>query len=279
MKLITFISSSYVDMAHNFYLQLKNFNLHKDFVIYTDNAFTADLLANKNLDCEYKIYKPELGMMDRYLYLLNHNENEIIRAGGGLKYALMNHLKHDIVYQELLKIPEDDIMMLIDTDIIIFDDFTQDIINLIHYPHKTARKYPCSFAIKYYLNANLVANKYRRFDHYLGKKVLMNGGFMGFYNSPINHNFIKHYYNQLCSYELTNIGANSDEIILTNFLETRDINICSIPDSINILSDNGHFYQPGDIEYLKKITKTFHITYAPGSTKVDFLKQSGYWFL
>lgn len=277
MKLVTFISSSYIDMAHNFYIQLMKFDMHKDFIIYVDNANTADMLASRNLNCEYKIYKPELGYMEQHAHLLQYNENDIIKPGHGLKYALMNHLKHDVAYQELIKLPEDDILILIDTDMIIFDNFLADIKNIMLYPRKISGNYPCSFAIKYYLNSLLTVSKYRRFDHFLGRKVLMNGGLMGFYNSPVNHNFMRHYYGLLCSFELSNIGANSDELIVTEFLETRDINICSIPDRINILSDSGHFYTPHDMQHLKNITKSFHITYC--KDKVQFLKESGYWHL
>ena len=94
-KILTFTTLPYLKLVHNFYLQLKKFNLNDKYVIYCDNQLTAKHTKDILPDCEIHVYKPSVPVPNELIELFNSTENEAL---GPLnkKYTYINFAKHDL---------------------------------------------------------------------------------------------------------------------------------------------------------------------------------------
>lgn len=252
MKIVTFINGFYSDIAHNLYLQLKKINRHKDLTIYCDSTHTAEYLAKKNLSCKIRTYVPFLG----------HDSMNLLtdkRASAGynsINYALLNFIKHDIVYQEIRKESVfDQYILYMDSDMIVNADFIPDLEKLMNAQKMGGGS--TILGIKYYMNFN--KNPTKTQNNHIGMRMIVNCGFMVFLNHESTLGVIVDYYKLMQSFNITKHSSNIDEIVLTDYLDNNMVSVCSIPDSINMLSDCSNIYQIQDIRGLH--TKSFHLTF------------------
>jgi len=276
MKFITLVNNQYSDIAHNFYIQLQKINRHRDFVIYCNNNATLNTMLSKNLDCTIELYSPKL--YNQNFELIHTSFTDNISKPDTKNYSILNVIKHDVVYDYLTKNPQEKYVLLVDTDIIIFDDFVDDLISIMDWKLSVNIDIePLIVAVKYYLHFN------RDLLHkiYFGKKNMINTGFMLFHNTERTLKLIRKYYSFMSNFVLDEFSMNIDELLVTNILELEHIGVSNIPDSIHMVSDVSRIYKPSDIEQLKNKTKSFHLTFTIDQkiSKIDFLKQSNYWFL
>ena len=271
MKLITFINHAYISLAHNLYLQLKKFNLHNDLIIYTSSDATYKDLLKLNLECDVKKYVP---LLFKDYYQSDLCSDDLSKCGyGNNSYSTFQFLKHDCLYQTLEK---HKYVCLLDTDTLIFSNFIENLKNLMEEKYKFGYCTTSMFAFKYYLNMNIGLDiNSPSLYHWIGKHSMINTGFMGSYQSDQTLKIIREY----CELFIPHIGKNSgniDEQILTKYFSEKTLNICSVPDNINTLSNCGYIYTPYEIKKLK--CDTFHPTFVT-SDKVDFIKECGYWLI
>lgn len=270
MKLITFITEAYVDLAHNLYLQLEKFGLNTRLIVFCDNEHTFNLFIRKKLACEARVYVPRLHNFNLQTFPLVKQPDQ--QQPGTFHYSKIISLKQDAAYQVLLEDRNNKYVTIIDVDIIIFDNFVEDLIYYMEYPFKhDAHGQIANFALKYYLNNNRnpLNNEWK------GKKSVVNTGFMCFHNSNYTLQHIERYYRMITQFVSTTDTYNIDETMLTYYIETSNINVVDLPDYINLCSDTTHMYQPEDIDRIKALTKTFHVTFT--NNKVGFMKATNNW--
>jgi len=272
MKLITFVNLAYVNFAHNLYLQLKNVGLHENLIIYTPSDKAFNTLKQLHIDCDIRKYTPLLfkECFDQNIW----SDEYTTCATGNNSYATFQLIKHDCVYQLL---QQNEYVCLIDADMIIFSNFVDDLKCLLN-SKKFGYDDTSLFAIKYYLNINVCVDldsgaKYE----WIGKYSMANTGFMGVYQSDMTFKIIEDYSKLFIPHFGKHTG-NIDEHILTKYISqgSADLRICSIPDSINTLSDCGNIYNPDQI--VKLHCHTFHPTFVSGD-KIEFIKECGQWFV
>lgn len=281
MKLVTFINESYVPIVRNFDLQLKKCNIKEEFVIYCTNKPTYDLLIDSKIDREIHLSKIDLGTTS-FSKPINKNIPLDVMTK---QYSTINIVKHHLVYKELqenIYDPTRDwhngsgMFLLVDTDMILFDNFIPDLVSLIRERHKERpfQGKPANFAFKYYLNFNRKNNGIGN----TGARSIINTGFMVFNaNQHSTIEITKEYINNLDTYVVTDKSANIDEFLITNFFDKNHQNIAHIPDHIHMVSCKSKIYQPDDIEWLKTKTKSFHLTFT--RDKIGFMKRAGHWYL
>lgn len=255
MKIVTFINGFYADIAHNLYLQLEKIDRHKDLIIYCDNYKTANALRFKKLLCKIVVYVPYLGH-DSMILL---RDKRATAGYGSINYALLNFIKHDVVYQEIRKTSVADYskyILYLDSDMIINADFIPDLVDIME-AQKQGYSGPANIGIKYYLNDN--KNPSLHYNNHIGRRMIANCGFMVFFNHETTMQIIVNYYKLMQSFNVNQDSWNVDEIVLTDYLDNHPVNVCSIPDSINMLSDCANIYRLNDIRGLH--TKSFHLTF------------------
>jgi hypothetical protein len=187
-------------------------------------------------------------------------------------------LKHDAFYQMLLK---HDHVCLIDSDMIIFEDFVDELFYWIDNQRKfKVIDTPAYLAFKYYLQIKIGVNLEQPESLYrwIGKKQLINGGLMYANNrcySTLNH--IQNY----CKLFIPHFGQlnNIDENIVTEYfgrsvLHSMD-NTFAITDHINLINNVGVKYTPEQVLKLKPMT--FHPTFE--ADKIQFIKDCNQWFV
>ena len=272
MKFLTFITEPYVDLAHNLFLQLQKFDLHHNLIVFCDNQHTFDLFSKKNLNCDTRVYKPRLNNFNLHTFPLGKQSDQ--QFPGTFHYSKIISLKQDAAYQVLLEDRNNPYVTILDVDLIIFDNFVPDLIYYMNYPHKHDKyNIVANFALKYYLNNNRnpLTNEWR------GKKSVVNTGFMCFSNSNSTLRHIEKYYEMITQFVSTTNTFNIDETMLTHYIENTDVVVVDLPDYINICSNTSHMYKSEDIEHIKFLTKTYHVTFV--SDKKSFLKETNNWYV
>jgi hypothetical protein len=252
MIIVTFINEFYVEIAYNFYLQLKKINREKNLIIFCDSRKTMQYFKDRKITCDLEIYKPLIARHD--ISLLRSKESK--SGHNSIDYALINFIKHDIVYQVLRREARTPYVTYMDSDMIINADFVPDLISLMNSP-KDGYSGSALIGIKYYLNYNKTPLK--TYNQYIGRRMIVNCGFMIFHNNESTLRIIYDYIKFMESFNVYESAGNIDEILLTDYLDHHMINICVIPDSINMLSDCGYIYPLNEIRGLH--TKTFHLTF------------------
>lgn len=271
MKIITFINYAYIDLVHNLYLQLKQFNLHKDFIIYCTDYDTANTLTNQIVDreCEVLQYSPLLlkEVLTNYQQHLCNKQLSSTTTADSDSYAIYQFLKHDAFYQTLLK---HDQICFIDADMIIRHNFVTTLQQYIQ--NNTS---PTTFGFKYYLNIRQSINtEYpHKLYQWIGKEQLINTGFIYAKQSDKSLQHVQNY----CQLFIPHFGArnNLDEMILTVYFRNVIENIVPIPDHVNLISNSGIVYTPQQVLELNPLT--FHPTFT--ADKISYIKQCNHWFL
>jgi len=272
MKFLTFITDPYVDLAHNLYLQLEKFGLNTKLIVFCDNENTFHKFAKKNLACECRVFRPRLHNFNLITFPLSQQHDQ--QFPGTFHYSKIISLKQDAAYQVLSEDRNNKYVTILDVDLIIFDNFVDDLIYYMEYPHKhDAHGHIANFALKYYLNNNRnpLNNEWK------GKKSVVNTGFMCFHNSNSTLRHIEQYYRMITQFVSTTETYNIDETMLTYYIEKSNIDVVDLPDYINICSNTAHMYQQQDIEHIKGLTKTYHVTFT--SDKIGFMKYTNNWYL
>ena len=261
MKLVTFINLSYADIAYNLYLQLKKVNLHKNLVIYTPSDNAIKYLEKLNIECDIQKYYPIL-FKDSFNDLI-WSDVHVKCAHGNNAYTTFQFIKHDCVYQLL---QHNEYVCLLDADMMVFANFENHIKELFE-SEKFGNDGISSFGFKYYLNINVsVDNNSTDKYGWIGKHSMINTGFMVTYQSDYTLQTIENY-SKLFTPHFGKHSGNIDEHVLTKYFSygSHSSNICSIPDSINTLSDCGNIYTPNKIKKLS--CDTFHPTFV-GEDKI-----------
>jgi len=269
MKLITFINQAYVDIAHNLYIQLKNVNLHKNLTIHTVSKLAYDSVVSLKLDCEVKLYKPML-CKDLFNEDLNYDDGR-----RDVEFAIQQFLKYDCFYQEVLN---HEFVCLLDADILVFEDFTNDIKILMNRTTKFESKSVSNFAFKYYLNVNIFCKDVEspKLYSWSGIHQIINSGFVVARQSDQTFNAMIDCYKHFVPH-IGKSSCNTEEQILTSYFADNRYDICSIPDSIHMLNDSGCIYPPEEARRLH--CKTFHPTFIWKKEKVDYIKKMKMWFI
>lgn len=271
MKLITFINRAYVSITYNLYLQLKQFNLHKNLLIYASSDKTFDDLSKLNLKCDIKKYTPLLFKDSYHPDLCSDNFSKC--GHGDTSYTSLQFLKHDCLYQTLL---DNKYVCLLDADILVFANFIENLKKVMDTKHKFGYDTTSLFGFKYYLNVNVATDlNSSNLYGWCGKHHIINTGFMSVYYSNETFNMIEEYCNLFTPHFSKN-STNLDEHILTKYFSNKMVNVCSITDNINTLSNSGYIYTPDEIKILN--CDTFHPTFA-NIDKVEFIKQCGRWLV
>lgn len=273
MTLITFINHAYIDICHNLYLQLKKFSRHADLIVFCTDELTYKLMNSKNLDCKVEQFRPLLfeSISDK---LTHHLGNKDLAATykRSESYSVYQFLKHDVLYQTLLT---NDHICLIDADMIIFEDFVDDLMYWMKCDRKFHHKGPSLFGFKYYLQVRtgVNPNNPETLYHWVGKEQIINTGFMYVRKceETIQHieNYTKLFFPHFDALH------NLDEHIITEYFRNIDLNVTSIKDQINLLSDSGVNYTVDEILRLKP--KTYHPTFT--FDKIQFMKDCNQWFV
>lgn len=277
MKFVTLINSQYSDIAINFYHQLKKINQQDNFVVYCDSVECKNKIAS-SIPCENYLYVPSLTNLNNLI--IKKQQNTSVLKPSTSAYSILNVIKHDVMYQYLTKNPNEQHVLLVDTDIIIFDDFTTDLVTMLSYGFKcNYEEEPSIFAFKYYLHFN----RDLLYQLYYGKKHIVNTGFMLCKNTDETLKIIEKYYTYMSGLVINDFSSNIDELIITHITETNHFGAVSIPDQVHMVSDAGTIYLPKHIPMLKKCTKSFHITFnqykSVNLDKITFMKQAGEWLI
>lgn len=271
MKLVTFINLSHANLAYNLYLQLKKVNLHKNLVIYTPSDNAIQYLEKLNIECDIQKYTPVLfkDCFNDFIW----SDDHVRCSHGNNAYTTFQFIKHDCVYQLL---QHNKYVCLLDADMMIFSNFVDDLKELLD-SQKFGIVGTSSFAFKYYLNINVTVDNPDNKYGWGGKHTIINTGFMTTHQSDYTLQTIENYSKLFIPY-FGNHSGNVDEHILTKYFSNGsfDANICSIPDSINTLSDCGNIYTSNKIKKLK--CHTFHPTFV-GGDKIEFMKECDQWFV
>ena len=276
MKFLTFVNYAYIDMAHNLYLQLKKFNRHKDLIITCTDEETKKTLGEQieNCQCEIVQYQPLLFKEIAFNYqshLINKDCASTYKESKA--YSVYQFFKHDALYQTLLK---NERVCLLDADMIIFEDFVDDLMYWVDYDRKWYHTGPALFGFKYYLQTRLSVNLSHpdSLYHWAGREQTINTGFMYVRSSDISLNHINTYTKLfLPHFEALH---NLDEHIITEYFRYIDINSTSIKDQLNLLSDVGVYYRPDEVLKLKP--KTYHPTFCY-DRKIQFIKDCNSWLV
>lgn len=275
MKFLTFVNYAYIDIVHNLYLQLKKFNRHKDLIITcTDDETKIKLIQQiQNCECEILQYQPVLfkETLSNYQSHLS-DKNYAATHLKSASYSIYQFLKHDVLYQNLIK---HESVCLLDADIIVFEDFVDPLMYWMNNNKKFKYSDPTLFGFKYYLQGRICVdiNKKESLYHWSGREQVINTGFLYL---RINDITIKHLidYTKLFVPHFGQIN-NLDEFILTEYFRNVDENITSIPDQINLVSNVGTVYSPEEVLKLKPMT--FHPTFT--GNKIQFMKDCKQWLL
>lgn len=270
MKLLTFVNLAYVDILHNLYLQLKRVGLEKDLIVYTIDDLTKEKIDSFNLECKTVVYKPSVF---KDVYDPNLFSNKLLRSGYDILYSSLQFFKHDCVYQTL---ENNEYVCLIDPDMLVYSNFVDDLKSHMNCDHKFGYTSEVNFALKYYINVNIVVDTSSPILYeWIGRCAIINGGFMAFHHSQETFDGIKGYCSKFIPHFAKHCG-NIDEHIVTNyFAYYHHHNICMIPDSINTINDCGYTYNPDQVNNLK--CHTFHPTFIVD--KVEYIRQCGQWFV
>lgn len=277
MKIVTIVNETYTDMAHNFYLQLKNFDIHKNFIVYCDNKKTLKKFKKLNLDCESRCFVATLP--NNYLHLLECDNN--IQSWDHPKWSMLQVIKHDIVHSLLCEYPNENVL-LTDTDIIIFDNPIPGIEYLLSNV-KNPYNLPLNFLVKHYYHWKRDYSKINQQQYGGHCRSIVNTGFMVFKNSEETRSHVRKYYENIVSLDYNNKCnaegcSNVDENIITDYIENNRVQCKEMPNWLNTLSDMGHVYDVEEVLGFNIKPKTYHITFTPNK-KVDFLKNCGAWLL
>lgn len=273
MKLVTFINLAYTDICHNLYLQLKKFSRHTDLIIFCTDELTYKSISSKNLDCDIRKFKPML--FESISERLNpHLDNKDLAATykSSNSYAVYQFIKHDVVFQTLL---QNDRVCLLDADMIVFEDFIDELIYWTDYEGKFHHNGPALFGFKYYLQIRTATslNHPESLYQWVGKEQIINTGFMYVRQSDITLDHINNYTKLFFPhFDALN---NLDENIMTEYFRQTNLNITSIKDQLNLLSDVGVNYTHDQV--LKLRPKTYHPTFT--SNKIQFMKDCNQWFV
>lgn len=261
-------------MVRNFYIQLKNFNIQDKYVIYCDNNVTKDTIKQYLPDCEIYVYEPSVPVPDELVNLFKSNETEAL-IPLNKKYTFINFAKHDCILQYMLS-NKNDYIIYLDADIILYNNPIPDSISLFSYTRaKGVLSQKPLMAIKYYQNglwafdSNPVEN--------IGNKMMPNCGFMVFPRSEAIVYVIQKYLNYMFSYPVTKKSGNIDEILLGLFFEHNSYGTIPIPDQINAINDRWKIWSNQNILDLK--SQSLHLTFLNHYEKINFMKQSGHWYL
>lgn len=273
MKLITFINFAYIDICYNLYLQLKQFSRHTDLVVFCTDENTYNSMTSKNLECDIQLYKPVLfaNISDK---LKHHLDNTDLAATykRSESYSVYQFLKHDVVYQTLLN---NDRVCLIDSDLIIFEDFVDELIYWMDNDNKFYHTDPATFGFKYYLQIRTGVDPLKKEHLYqwIGREKTINTGFMYVRRSDASFHHIQNYSNLfLPHFDHLN---NLDEHIMTEYFRNIIENTVDIKDQINLLSDVGVNYTYEQVLRIKP--KTYHPTFT--GDKIEFMKNCNQWFV
>lgn len=273
MKLITFINYAYADIGYNLYLQLKKFNRHKDLIIFCTDDETHVKLSERKPDCKIETYKPLL-FKDVFDENKIHLENKAMGAthNKSVSYTIYQFLKQDCFYQTLL---ENERVCLLDADVIIFEDFVDELIFWMDNPRRFMYESPSDIGLKYYLSIRIGVdfNSPETLHHWIGKENIVNAGFMYARKSESSLKHIKNY----CKLFIPHFGYlnNLDEYIMTEYYRNIIDNITSINDQINLVSNTGAIYTSEQVLKIKPMT--FHPTFTPD--KIQFMKECDQWFV
>lgn len=274
MKLLTFINYAYIDIAYNLYLQLKKFNRHGDLIVVCTDDETSFKFKEKNVECDIKTYnavlfKDIINQNKMHLY----NKDHVATHKKNNSYAVYQFLKHDALYQSLL---ENDRVCLLDADMIIFEDFVDELVHSMDNDHKFYPKGPAIFGFKYYLQIKLGIdlNYPSTLYQWIGREQIINTGFMYVRKSDTTLNHITTYTKLFIPHFDSMI--NLDEYIITEYFKYIDINSVSIKDQVNLLSDVGVNYTTDQVLKLKP--RTYHPTFCYDN-KIQFIKDCNSWLV
>lgn len=276
MKFLTFVNYAYIDMAHNLYLQLKKFNRHKDLIITCTDEETKKTLGEQiqNCECEIVQYQPLLFKEIAFNYQSHlNNKDRVATHKKNNSYAVYQFLKHDALYQSLL---ENERVCLLDADMIIFEDFIDELVDSMDKDHKFYHKGPAIFGFKYYLQIKLGIdlNYPNTLYQWIGREQIINTGFMYVRKSDTTLNHITTYTKLFIPHFDSTI--NLDEYIITEYFNSININSVSIKDQVNLLSDVGVNYTTDEVLKLKP--KTYHPTFCYDK-KIEFIKNCNSWLV
>ena len=275
MKLMTFINYAYIDITHNLYLQLKKFNRHRTLIIICTDAQTKKTLLEKiqNCECDVVQYQPLLfkEISSKYQSHLD-NKDYASTYKESKSYSVYQFLKHDALYQILL---ENERVCLLDADMIIFEDFVDELIYWMDNDKKFYHTDPAVFGFKYYLQMRIGVDPLDKSSLYqwIGKEKTINTGFMYVRRSDSSFHHIQNY-SQLFLPHFDHLN-NLDEHVMTEYFRRVIDNTIDIKDQINLLSDVGVNYTYEQVLRLKP--KTFHPTFT--GDKIQFIKDCNQWFV
>lgn len=271
MKLITFVNYAYIPIVHNLYLQLKKINRHENLIVYCTDQETYVDLSNKLLNCEVILYKSLL-----FNDVINENQSHLNNKlyGGchtqSVSFTIYQFLKQDAFYQTLLK---HDRVCLFDSDIIVFEDFFDELIYWMDNTRRFMYGIPSDFGFKYYLNVKIDVNPNNKSYSWIGKEQIINSGFIYARRCDSTLKHIEEY----CKLFRPHFGQknNIEEHVLTEYFQYVNENTTSISDQINLVSNSGTIYTPQQVLKIKPMT--FHPTFT--HDKIQFTKECNQWFL
>lgn len=272
MRLVTFINIAYVDMCHNLYCQLKRFNRHENLTIICSDQETHNELIRRNLECEIKTYTPLL--FNKYIETITpHLINKEYGSTINQSYTIYQFLKHDAFYQTLLF---NDDVCLIDSDMIILDDFIDELSFWINNDRRFhVSDEPTQFAFKYYLQIKICVNVNDTINlyHWMGREQIINGGLMYARRCDTTLNHIKNYCDRFVPH--FNQINNIDEMVVSDYFKTQMLNTYAITDYINLINNVGVNYTPEQVLRIRPLT--FHPTFE--GDKTQFIKDCNHWFV
>lgn len=274
MKFVTFINLAYTELCFNLYLQLREFNRHTDLIVVCTDIVTYKKICEYNLNCQIKIYKPVV-FIDHINTIQSHLENTeyVSTHNQSQSYTMYQFLKHDAFYQALV---EHDHVCLIDSDMIIFEDFVDELMFWVNNTRKfRVFETPSCLAFKYYLQIKISINTFDTLNLYkwIGREQIINGGLIYANKCENVLNHIRTY----CKLFVPHFGQlnNIDEVVVTEYFKNHNENTFAITDHINLINNVGVNYTPDQV--LKFRPMTFHPTFEPN--KVEFLKECGKWLV
>lgn len=280
MKIVTIISKHYIDIAYNLYLQLSEFSMNKELIIYVTDNNTYEQLLSKQLDCTILLYKSKWN----YLKFIPNSQDDKskLMIESGLNRRKISVAKFDAVIQCLDSYKEN--ILLLDSDHAIFDNFISELEILINNKQKGGRAdQKNTVAIKLYSNLcintdnNISIDNVTNIEYTNEIKPTVNAGFVYFSYSHESYEILyyilyttyKYLYDQKCP-------PNIDEHLLYNYLTKNHVPYSIIPDQINMLNNMTDWYPPEQIISVYKC-KTFHVLFVPD--KIQYLRWLNRWLV
>lgn len=242
MRIITLGDKQYVPFIINSYRNLKVINKHDQLTVLCTCEEAVERIKQVEPHCDAIHYKrEEIVLTDQSNYWVYNGLLQYLKILGMKEYTK----KYGKIFY-------------LDSDVAIFGDFISKIEKLLD-TH--------SFAFKLYQQKDRFCS-----DNY---RTLINSGTVGIKDSKDSDIFFDYFEKAIIDKPTPTM--NLEEYIMTDFLETHDVNSYIIDDTLNLVNSENRMYTKEEV--MGSNTLSFHPTFCtkPGSKK-DFIISLNKWF-